>query len=66
MQSAVLWGLIGGLTFGVLAQAAVALSVVDLRLVEVLVGIAVVSVLATGATYRYEPRLRAWAADRGR
>ena len=65
-KSALLWGLVGGLTFLVLAQGAVALDVLAAGLTRFVAVAFVVAVVTAAATHRYERRLVAWARRRGR
>ncbi|AGB17254.1 hypothetical protein Halru_2679 [Halovivax ruber XH-70] len=65
-KSASLWGLVGGLTFLVLAQGAVALDALAVPLGAVVtIGLAV-AVVTAAVTYRYERRLLVWAREHGR
>ena len=63
-KSAILWGVVGGMAFMVLAQGSIALDVVDLTIGQSLVVAVGVGVVGAAVVYRYEHRVTAWAADR--
>ena len=63
-KSAILWGVVGGMAFMVLAQGSIALDVVDLTIGQSL-GVAIgIGVVTAGVAHRYEHRVTTWAADR--
>ena len=63
-KSAILWGVVGGMAFVVLAQGSIALDVADLTIGQSL-GVAVgVGAIAATVAYRYEHRVATWAVER--
>ncbi|MFC3957552.1 hypothetical protein [Halovivax cerinus] len=65
-KSALLWGIVGGLTFLVLALGVVGFETVELSIARVLAVGFVVTGATAAVTYRYERRLRRWASEHGR